>query len=974
MVAQNTIWRRGLFLSLTALLLATGLLPFLGARASAYDDSQVIATWVNASTVRIEVINASITDGSLELPLAEAGGDFFDSNIYDGNPNYKNPAQDEGCRSQLFADPTNPNAGTLRLHTRNPVNGTCRQRQESITLKSPASANTFFEWVDQENIRGLSTTGAERNATFTFSRITGTFLSSYNEDGCRDYITVGADRNFGVFRQYDKGRAETDCEVRDPENHNVGIGKLAENGSLPPGTGDIDDLPGAGETDDDTCESKGGAMGWILCPIINILDGALNWVDTQIQGLLAIDEDKYTNEDLKTAWLSIRNIAYIVLLPIMLVMVIGTALGFDTFSAYTVKKALPRMVIAVIFIAFSWEICTFLIGFFNAVGGGILGLITSPFREQLPATCQDGNLNLSCLFSVDSNINAAEGALHGILFLVEAAASLVGILIFLIFFGTTMLLAVGAAFLVLLARQMFIIALLLVAPLAILAWIFPGNDALWKGWWSAFSKLLMMFPLIMLIIGVGRIFAMLLNITDGGGLDGAILNPIMKLGAYMLPYAFIPFTFKFAGGLFANLAGIVNDKNKGLFDRAKKGRAAKKQRLFAGEFGPRPLRRIGRGLGAFTEPGAKKRSVLTGRGRQELMAQQNKLNEMRYGKSERAQGSKDNDYMLRAQTYRSAGEARERLAADWGMNDQEIQTAISAANAAGGFSAQRQNYATRQLAATTTGYDNIEQVQATVSRVAGSNRSMAADLLGEINAVTKSSRHDLAPGFTNHMDMYDAVQARGGYQAGGGPVLTADESRRAYVQAATDIDSVTYGRDKRKSVENMSDALRDSFTVAERDANDATLLPTQRRIAQAEMGRLAGVIAKLDTQATPYASANNIEEMSRRVIEPTSGQGGPTTTVTGPAGTPMLVPTAGRQAVVANTSQTQVQVNPLTNSLENTILTVYNPATGRREQVVDQNTGRAIPNVNPTINPDMEEQYRRQAPRGIGDPNDPNRQ
>src|SRR5690606_1638413 len=111
----------------------------------------------------------------------------------------------------------------------------------------------------------------------------------------------------------------------------------------------------------------------------------------------------------------------------------------------------------------------------------------------------------------------------------------------------------------------------LLAPLAILSWIFPGNDGLWKLWWNTFSKLLMMFPLIMIILGAGRIAAHLIDIS-GGGTGQSIVNPLLKLTAYVLPYMFIPLAFKFAGGVFANLAGMVNDREKGIFDRIKKNR------------------------------------------------------------------------------------------------------------------------------------------------------------------------------------------------------------------------------------------------------------------------------------------------------------------------------------------------------------------------------------------------------------------
>lgn len=382
------------------------------------------------------------------------------------------------------------------------------------------------------------------------------------------------------------------------------------------------------DSTDGSCESKSGVMGWILCPLVTMLDSALNWIDTQVQRLLEVDRDKYTNEGLHSAWRQIRNISYAVLIPVLLVMVIGTALNFDMFSAYTVKKALPRLVIAIIFIALSWNITVFLVEFFNTLGRGTLGIITSPFKGQVPASCVDGALNLACLFDAPTVTGGgasgtAGGILHYIINIPMMAASILGPIIILIFFGTTLLLAIGTGFLILLARQMFILALIVFAPLAIIAWVFPGNDKMWSFWWGTFSKLLLMFPLIMVLIGIGRVFALIINETGGSGLDGAMLVPIMKLLSYMLPYALIPLTFRFAGGMFSNLAGYVNDREKGLFDRARQNRADKFKR--AGEnrfFNPNGrLGRFNNAMGWVGDPKNSARIALGTAGGRAVMGQ-----------------------------------------------------------------------------------------------------------------------------------------------------------------------------------------------------------------------------------------------------------------------------------------------------------------------------------------------------------------
>jgi hypothetical protein len=318
---------------------------------------------------------------------------------------------------------------------------------------------------------------------------------------------------------------------------------------------------GSTAEEDESCEAQSGVTGWILCPVIEMVGTALNWIDTQLQRLLTVDRDKYTSGELYTAWSRFRNIGLTILIAAMLLMVISTALGVSFLDAYTVKKAMPRMIMSVLFMILSWYICIFLIDLSNIVGSGTLGLMTSPFGDKATSLTQ--------LFTPSAGGAALQ--IGGIAIGAVAVGFGVGVFGIVLSWLGTGLLIMAIAFLVLIARQMVIVVLILFAPLAILSWIFPNNNKLWGLWWGTFTKLLIMFPLIMALVASGRIFAGVLANTPGSGAEG-LLNGLLKFTAYVIPYAFIPFTFKAAGGAFGNLVGMVNDKSRGAFDRLKKGR------------------------------------------------------------------------------------------------------------------------------------------------------------------------------------------------------------------------------------------------------------------------------------------------------------------------------------------------------------------------------------------------------------------
>lgn len=591
-----------------------------------------------------------------------------------------------------------------------------------------------------------------------------------------------------------------------------------------------------------SCESEGGAMSWIMCPLIFLGDAILRKLDQAIVSLLTVPNeyiDEAENPGLKVAWTRMRDISYFLLVPIVLVMVISTALGFEIVSAYTVKRALPRLIAAAIFIALSFEIGKFLIVLTNNISVGLHNAILNSFTGT-------GDISLATIFSPGGD-DSAIGALG----LIAGGGALlavgsIGVLFSYIF---VMVIGLGIGFLLLSFRQLLIIALLILAPLAILAWIFPGNDKLWKLWWGSFSKLLLLFPLIMVTIATGKAFAMMVSNTDGGSLVATLI----KLIAYVGPYFLIPAMFKFAGGVFATVAGMANDRERGLFDRQKKYRQGKMSDNW-GKF--QAGTKYNRGsLNALSSRITTRGFGVTGRGKQAYQ-QKMDLASMEHAKSAQAQAVQHNDGVLRAQTYASEAEARRRMAQDWGMDEQSINEAVLGAKANGGWGRARQVFAAKQLSATGTGYDNLEQVAATIARVSYGNSGQVSSLAGDINASTKQAgRPDLAPGFGNLRDLsLGAAGLEGG----------SSDFHGARVAASRGMDAVSILRGKPRDVENLTTALEQHLTTQRARMTDTSLSREQREEAIMEVKQTIGQINQLHANRA-YASQDNQMHVNRLV-------------------------------------------------------------------------------------------------------------
>jgi hypothetical protein len=247
--------------------------------------------------------------------------------------------------------------------------------------------------------------------------------------------------------------------------------------------------------------------------------------------------------------------------------------------------------------------------------------------------------------------------------------------------------------------------------------------------------------------------------------DSDLFITLIQVAAYITPYFLIPATFKFGLGVFGNLAGMINDKSRGLFDKQRKYRQGKRAKNWddfksgTGQgFGNwrqnSAFRRVGTSVGSgwegrygFGQRGAQARSQIAG-----LAAQEKIMKDPRW--------SQINEYdeAQHALTYGSRSAAIRGLMTDRGLSRDEAERASAAAAASVGFGRSQAIAAAQQLATTGTGYKDMEDQIKTIARATGGDKSAAASIAGYNNFISKQKgRHDLAPGAGT---LIEAVQQR----------------------------------------------------------------------------------------------------------------------------------------------------------------------------------------------------------------------
>ncbi len=345
-----------------------------------------------------------------------------------------------------------------------------------------------------------------------------------------------------------------------------------------------------------TCSSEGGGLGWIVCPVLTVMDEATQWLENQIRGFLFVEPEQFNKDGdgagLYRSWSTFRGLATIVIVIIALLMIFSQAMGEGVFNNYSVKKLLPRLIIAGIGIQLSWFLITELINVFNILGNGISGLIMSPFTY----VNETSGAPVVTSLTVDTNLRdilptstaGGQGVMAGIV--IAGGIALVGAAGALAIGATA---AVFVGFITLIVRNIIIFLGVIFAPVAIAMSVLPGTQKTAKWWWESLSKALMMYPIVMVLFAGGKIVSNIL-MTSGpanAGLDA--VTTIAAIAAWYAPYFFLPKALQAGGSALSKVTGLAGDKSKGMFDKARQASDARKKykgaaadrRAFAGEKG-----------------------------------------------------------------------------------------------------------------------------------------------------------------------------------------------------------------------------------------------------------------------------------------------------------------------------------------------------------------------------------------------------
>lgn len=335
-------------------------------------------------------------------------------------------------------------------------------------------------------------------------------------------------------------------------------------------TFDVSTLPESQEaTNSGTSSCKLDGIGWMICPATIAIAEGMDWIFNIISGFFVVRPlDTLNSSTMYKAWEVMRNFANIMFVIAFLV-VIYSQLTSTGINNYGIKNMLPRLIIASILVNVSYWICAIGIDVSNILGQSLQDLFIN-----LRNTIQGSNANsweliswqnlVSFILSGGVIAGAAIAGATAITGTLAGSFAVGGVALMLAPILLGAFLTVLVVLFILAARQAIITILVVIAPLAFVAYILPNTDKWFEKWRSLFMTMLIMFPAFSVVFG-GAQLAGILIIQNAKDINVVLLGMAVQIA----PLAITPLLFKLSGSLLGRIAGMINNPSKGVLDRTK---------------------------------------------------------------------------------------------------------------------------------------------------------------------------------------------------------------------------------------------------------------------------------------------------------------------------------------------------------------------------------------------------------------------
>ncbi len=313
---------------------------------------------------------------------------------------------------------------------------------------------------------------------------------------------------------------------------------------------------------DKDCQDSLGGLAWLVCPTTGKIAEAVGWLYEKLQDILEIKpvsmEDGTPIYEIWKYCLSVTNIVFIIFLLVVIYSQI-TGIGINN---YGIKKVLPKLIITAVLVNLSFLICTLAVDISNIVGSGLRDVFASIEESVVAGMASDvtnaantaGDLSREAKLSYASMYSSLSGG-AALAIGAGAIAFETGAIWMLIPVVLGAIVAVVSGIITIALRQAVVALLIMISPLAMVAYILPNTEQWFKKWKQLLLKMIIFYPMFSLLFGASSLagFAIMASAQDGFGV-------LLGVAVQIFPLFFSWSLMKMSG----TMLGTINAKMQGL--------------------------------------------------------------------------------------------------------------------------------------------------------------------------------------------------------------------------------------------------------------------------------------------------------------------------------------------------------------------------------------------------------------------------
>lgn len=312
-------------------------------------------------------------------------------------------------------------------------------------------------------------------------------------------------------------------------------------------------------TSGDSCKDSLGAIGWFVCPTTGKIAEAVDWLYDKIEDILVINP--ISTEDgspIYGLWKYCRGLTNIVFIIFLLVVIYSQITGLGI-SNYGVKRALPKLIIAAILVNLSFIVCSLAVDLSNVIGNGLRGV----FATIAESAVVGGTSGVTAAGDLTREVKVSYAGMYSSLAGGAALAVGAGVIAFdagaiwmLIPTLLGAIVAVVTGLITIALRQAVVVLLIMVSPLAMVAYILPNTEDLFKKWKNLLIRMLVFYPVFSLLFGASQLagFAIIASAKDGFGL---ILGMAVQIFPLFFSWKLMQMSGTFLGNINTRLRGLA---------------------------------------------------------------------------------------------------------------------------------------------------------------------------------------------------------------------------------------------------------------------------------------------------------------------------------------------------------------------------------------------------------------------------------